>query len=108
MTSASVAEQCNIELIQIPPGCTDECQPLDRRVFGSLKQQARAHTSKEIGKILFNSMDPTTPDLQYKPQTKQDSVQLLINIWDNFSTSQIEKAWSLALNGRENGENEDV
>ena len=79
-TSASVAEQCNIELIQIPPGCTDECQHLDRRVFGSMKQQAKAHTSKEIGQASFNSMDPTTPDLQYKSQTKLESCKLLINI----------------------------
>jgi transposase len=30
-----------IELVFIPPGCTDRLQPLDRRVFGVVKAYAR-------------------------------------------------------------------
>jgi hypothetical protein len=37
-----LAEDLNIELIYIPPGTTDKLQPLDRRIFGSLKRRARA------------------------------------------------------------------
>ena len=33
------AEILNIELIIIPPGCTDEYQPLDRRIFGSMNNK---------------------------------------------------------------------
>jgi hypothetical protein len=36
----SMARQCNITLVFIPPGCTDRLQPLDRRVFGVLKAYA--------------------------------------------------------------------
>jgi hypothetical protein len=37
----AAAEQWGIELIFIPPGCTDTLQPLDRRMFGILKAYAR-------------------------------------------------------------------
>jgi hypothetical protein len=35
------ARSLNIRLIYIPPGATDEMQPLDRKVFGALKSEAR-------------------------------------------------------------------
>lgn len=35
------AEELNIELLFIPPGCTDACQPLDVKVFGVLKAYAK-------------------------------------------------------------------
>ena len=46
--SKQQAQKQNIELIQIPKGCTDECQLLDRRVFGSIKQRARSYTHRKI------------------------------------------------------------
>jgi hypothetical protein len=42
--SAEVREMARlwgIDLVFIPPGCTDQLQPLDRRVFGVLKAYAR-------------------------------------------------------------------
>jgi hypothetical protein len=37
----AIAETLHIDLIFIPPGCTDRLQPLDRKVFGILKAHAR-------------------------------------------------------------------
>jgi hypothetical protein len=36
-----IARVWEIQLVFIPPGCTDKLQPLDRRVFGVLKSYAR-------------------------------------------------------------------
>ena len=36
------AQQLGIELVFIPPGCTDQCQPLDISVFAVLKAHAKA------------------------------------------------------------------
>jgi hypothetical protein len=36
-----IAGVWEIQLVFIPPGCTDKLQPLDRRVFGVLKSYAR-------------------------------------------------------------------
>jgi hypothetical protein len=37
----TIAELWKIGLIFIPPGCTDQVEALDRRVFGVLKAHAR-------------------------------------------------------------------
>jgi hypothetical protein len=37
----TIAELWKIDLLFIPPGCTNLVQPLDRRVFGVLKAHAR-------------------------------------------------------------------
>jgi hypothetical protein len=43
-----LAKQLGIQLIFIPPGSTDECQPLDRGIFGNLKQRSRRRFDTEI------------------------------------------------------------
>ena len=106
-TSKSEAEKLNIEMIPIPKGCTDECQPLDRRIFGSVKQQGRAHAYKEVAKDIVESMNSNTP-VAIRHQTKQESCGLLINLWEKLSKTQIQKAWTLSIYGQEKGENQDV
>ena len=86
-------------MIKIPPGCTDECQPLDRRVFGGMKQQARAHTHHAIAQSIKTSMETGTP-AEIKAPTKKQFCGDAINIWDHYSKSQIVNAWNLALYGR--------
>ena len=81
--------------------------PLDRRVFGSLKQRARAYTNKEIAEDVNESLKSNTP-ISIRSHTKKDSIKLLINVYDEFPKVQIKKAWDLAIYGNENGENEDV
>jgi hypothetical protein len=43
----------DVDVVFIPPGCTDRLQPLDRRVFGVLKayarQQWQGHNRKQFG-----------------------------------------------------------
>jgi hypothetical protein len=41
LTTRAAADHWGVELIFIPPGCTDTLQPLDRRIFGILKAYAR-------------------------------------------------------------------
>lgn len=106
-TVKTVAEMLNIELIRIPEGCTDECQPLDRRIFGALKQQARAYTAKQLIDAAEAHIESDTPLENYRP-TKQESIELLIKIWDQLSSINIMNAWQLALYGCIDGQNEDV
>ena len=101
------AAKHNIDLIQIPKGATDECQTLDRRIFGYIKQQARAHTHREIANDFLKTLKSHSP-IERRTKTKKDSCGDLIGIWDNVSKPQIDKAWSLAVNGQEKGENADV
>ena len=101
--SVQEATKNNIELIQVPKGCTDECQPLDRRIFGSMKQQARALNHKKIAEQVADFLDSDSPPT-LSPQTTKESIGSLINIWDKLPQSEIENAWTLALHGCENSE----
>jgi hypothetical protein len=69
-------EQCGIELMFIPPGCTDRLQPLDLRIFGVLKSYARqlwrtqyhsSHGGKtsrtQMAKNLIDARDGISPDI---------------------------------------------
>lgn len=107
LNAENSAEKLNIELVPIPSGATDECQALDRRIFGSVKQQARAKTNRMIAQAVVDSLETETPP-KIPRQTKAEACGLLIDIWEKLPKTQIDKAWSLSLNGRENGENEDV
>ena len=102
-----VADNLHIELVKIPEGCTDECQPLDRRIFGSMKQAARAHTAKQLGIAAENYLESNTPLENFRP-TKKESIELLINIWDRLPSVNIMNAWHLALYGRQDQQDEDV
>ena len=46
-TNMEFAESLDIEIIKIPEGTTDECQPLDCRIFGAIKSQARSFYNKK-------------------------------------------------------------
>ena len=101
-----LAGRLNIQVFHIPAGCTDECQPLDRRIFGSMKQKACAYISRQIANLPgINESNAQMP--QYRP-SKKDSIELLIRTWEELSINQITNAWNLALHGRENAPNDDV
>lgn len=77
------AAELGIELVFIPPGCTDECQPLDRKVFGVLKAYAKQMWRKfyhehKAGKI-----------------TKEEIGSQIVEAWDRIGESVIESAWSI-------------
>jgi hypothetical protein len=77
-----VAEQLGITLHYIPPGLTDELQPLDRKMFGVLKAKAKA---------LFRRRLHDDPSAK---RTKRDGVADMIRAWENLSNTVIEEAWS--------------
>lgn len=72
-----------------------------------MKQQARTHHSRQIVDNLSasNGSDTTIP--KYRP-AKKDSIELLLNIWENVNQNQIQNAWNLAIYGREGATNDDV
>jgi hypothetical protein len=67
----------------IPPGLTDEFQPLDLAVFGVLKAQA---------KRLFHARFHLNPDERKK---KQDSVGDMVSAWPLLRESVIDVAWDV-------------
>ena len=78
-----LAESLMIRLIFIPPGMTDQYQPLDRRVFGVLKQYMR---------LLWRREYMTDPSQRF---SKRKAVQLLVPAWERISTQIIRCGWAL-------------
>ena len=78
-----LAESLNIVLIFIPPGMTDQYQPLDRRIFGVLKQYLR---------LLWRREYHDDPNQRF---TKQKAVQLLVPAWERISPQLIIEGWTI-------------
>jgi hypothetical protein len=70
------------KLIYIPPGMTDEYQPLDRRVFGSLKARARAR---------FDEQWIRNPGTAI---TLESAIEILLEVWKSMPQDEIIDAWS--------------
>ena len=49
---------CEVTLQFIPAGMTDHWQPLDYRIFGELKQRAKARFDAYFGKCLADGRQP--------------------------------------------------
>jgi hypothetical protein len=78
----TAAEHWRIDLVFIPPGCTDLLQPLDRRVFGVLKAHAR-----QVWRVQYhNSHGGKT--------TRQMMAKNLIDSWDSVTPEVIRSAWN--------------
>lgn len=76
------AKALNINLYFIPPGCTDALQPLDRRVFGSIKATAKAiFRMRGYGDEMRRTMKMAVEDM--------------IAAWESLKTHTIESAWSI-------------
>jgi hypothetical protein len=74
------AHELNIELIFIPPGCTDELQPLDRKVFGPLK--AKAKHQYRMGLRLG------------RERGKRQACQDMLQVWNELGENVIKSAWA--------------
>lgn len=62
---------------------TDKCQPLDRRIFGALKQKAKKHIYKKMSD---------------NPETKigmVGAVQILVACWEGITSDLVHEAWSM-------------
>jgi hypothetical protein len=75
------ARALEIDLVYIPPGCTDKLQPLDRTVFGVLKAFAREQWR------LYNH------ETGGAKTTRSLMTRYLIDAWDRISREVIERAW---------------
>lgn len=78
----TLAEQLDIRLDFIPPGATGDCQPLDRRLFGSLKSRARAR----FDAAWAQNHDPTM----------EDSIAMLLDAWRSIDQFEVLAAWETA------------
>jgi hypothetical protein len=79
----ATAAQLDIELIYIPPGATDDLQPLDRKVFGALKGEARR---------IFREWATENPELTVK---RIIAAHTMCVAWDQLSQATIESAWNI-------------
>lgn len=79
----NLAHELNIDLWFIPPGCTDQCQPLDRRCFGALKATARKLWREQIA------------DEPNRRLTKKDAVAQMICAWEHLSKFVVDEAWEV-------------
>jgi hypothetical protein len=77
----SLARELGIKLDFIPAGMTGECQPLDRRIFGSLKARARAR----FDALYSHDKEPTM----------MDSVGMLLGAWNSINQDEVLRAWEL-------------
>lgn len=77
----SYAESIRIHLVFIPPGLTDEFQPLDRFVFGAMKAAFRRLSERHCQSDPFCVM------------TKKIAAAFLIRAWEGVGTQVLEGAW---------------
>jgi hypothetical protein len=77
----AIAERLNIKLIFIPAGQTDRFQPLDRRVFGPMKERA-----KEEFAMLF------VKDFNADPKMAEALV-IMVDVWKRFQQDELLEAW---------------
>jgi hypothetical protein len=80
------ASGLDIAVEYIPSGMTDEWQPLDLRIFGSLKQRARA---------LFDDQWAREDGLELTATT---AIALLLKAWDSITQEEILNAWDRLRN----------
>ena len=78
-----IAKLLHFNLIYIPAGATDTFQPLDRYVFGALKNMAKA---------IFYQLYAQNPSLNF---TMNDAVKVLVSCWSDLTNKTIAKAWDL-------------
>jgi hypothetical protein len=81
------ARSLNIQLIYVPPGATDDMQPLDRKVFGALKSEARR---------LFRQSAADNPALKI---CRKQAAQTMLQAWALLTDDTLEAAWDIYETG---------
>jgi hypothetical protein len=77
------AQRLNIQLIYVPPGATDEMQPLDRKVFGALKSEARR---------LFRQAAADNPTLKI---SRRNAAIFMCEAWAQLGDATLLAAWNI-------------
>jgi hypothetical protein len=77
------AKVFGLNLHVIPSGLTDQYQPLDRSVFGSITSTARAEYLKLVRGNALRKM------------TRADAITILRKAWETLSTATLEAAWCI-------------
>ena len=77
------AAELGIELIFIPPGSTDELQPLDRKVFGVLKAYAKQLWREHYHKYEGGKID------------RWEIADQIIIAWNRISINTLDSAWCI-------------
>lgn len=80
-----VAHLWEIQLVFIPPGCTDTLQPLDRRVFGVLKAYAR-----QLWRQQYHASHA-------QKTTREQMAINLCEAWRRITEGLIQTAWSIYI-----------
>ena len=75
------AEKEEIGLLYIPAGQTNEWQPLDRRVFGSLKSKAMKMLNEKMIESSLENCDMC------------DAVEILLKSWATIDEDEVRNAW---------------
>jgi hypothetical protein len=78
-----LVEDLNIEIHYIPVGATDVLQPLDRRVFGVLKGQARRLFHRRVSEDYLHRC------------TKSEACEDLMVAWAHLSREDLLRSWDL-------------
>ena len=71
-----------MHLETIPAGLTDEYQPLDRRIYGSLKARAKARYDVWLRRHTMEEMDWDV------------AVEILMDAWASVTEKDVKSAWS--------------
>ena len=94
----------NIIIIKIPEGTTDQCQPLDCRVFGILKNQAKAYYNARVAEFIMRNYDSIITGQEIHdihndlPEIKiEESARLLQALWKDLPEKDIQEAWKKAF-----------
>lgn len=96
------ATMLNIELIKIPEGSTDLYQPLDVRLFGSLKARLRSYFNKKRCDLLISLFDPVTLTFTNEipisePMSRREASSFMEIEWNNLHIGEIFTAWHIAI-----------
>jgi hypothetical protein len=93
----AVAQAYEIDLVFIPPGCTDRLQPLDRRVFGVLKSFAR-----QLWRRRYHETEGAKT-------SRSVIAQNLVDSWERITPEIIDSGWNIdwAWDGGDHGPEKD-
>ena len=101
----ATAAMLNIKIKKIPKGTTDECQPLDCRIFGALKAKAKGYFNKKVSDYvlkyqnkILSTEEGQQPNIPPFPKTtRQESSSLFDRLWKSITPYHVLSARNMAF-----------